>query len=308
MLSSPYALDTDASNTQEAVKTSNMYVDVLAGTLGGITVTVMGHPFDTTKTRLQTAPPGFYSGTMDCVKKTFHWEGLRGFYSGIVSPLSGQMLFRATSFTTYFNTVKLMQPSDQILPTASELFKAGAVTGLVISFIECPIDLLKTKLQVQIFKSRSHAKVVPRYRTVTECARYIVGNYGYSTLWRGLSATIIRNIPANALFFPVSEILKRHFAELDGVSVKDLSMDRYFLSGAAAGLSYWVTTYPLDVIKARMQCAPLRSHVTWLGTAQQLYASGWRAFTTGIVPCAARAIPACSMMFTTVDLVRNYLN
>ncbi|RYH15212.1 solute carrier family 25 protein [archaeon] len=108
----------------------------------------------------------------------------------------------------------------------------------------------------------------------------------------------------------VSELLKRHFVQLDCVSDKDLTLDRYFLAGAAAGLCYWVTTYPLDVIKARMQCASLGSRVTWLGTARQLCASpaGWRAFTTGIVPCAARAIPACSMMFTTVDLVRNSFN
>ncbi|RYH15214.1 hypothetical protein EON65_32125 [archaeon] len=64
------------------------------------------------------------------------------------------------------------------------------------------MDLLKTKLQVQIFKSRSNPYVVPRYRTVGECARFIVQHYGFCTLWRGLSGTIIRNIPANALFFP----------------------------------------------------------------------------------------------------------
>ncbi|RYH15211.1 solute carrier family 25 protein [archaeon] len=90
MLSSPYVLSSDASDSKSAAKVSSMYIDVLAGTLGGITVTIIGHPFDTTKTRLQTAPPGFYSGTMDCVKKTVHWEGFYGFYSGIVSPLSGK--------------------------------------------------------------------------------------------------------------------------------------------------------------------------------------------------------------------------
>jgi solute carrier family 25 (mitochondrial carnitine/acylcarnitine transporter), member 20/29 len=69
-----------------------MLVDILAGTLGGIAVVLVGHPFDTTKTRLQTAPSGFYQGTLDCVHKTFQWEGFSGFYSGIFSPLGGKIL------------------------------------------------------------------------------------------------------------------------------------------------------------------------------------------------------------------------
>jgi solute carrier family 25 carnitine/acylcarnitine transporter 20/29 len=70
-----------------------MLVDIIAGTFGGIAVVLVGHPFDTTKTRLQTAPQGFYSGTVDCVRKTFRWEGFRGFYTGILSPLSGMHAF-----------------------------------------------------------------------------------------------------------------------------------------------------------------------------------------------------------------------
>ena len=69
-----------------------LFVDYLAGIAGGIAVVVVGHPFDTTKTRLQTAPQGFYSGTADCVRKTFRVEGLSGFYSGIRSPLAGTFL------------------------------------------------------------------------------------------------------------------------------------------------------------------------------------------------------------------------
>lgn len=37
-----------------------------------------GHPFDLTKTRLQTAPPGVYTGGMDVVKKTVARDGITG--------------------------------------------------------------------------------------------------------------------------------------------------------------------------------------------------------------------------------------
>jgi len=37
-----------------------------------------GHPFDLTKTRLQTAGPGVYKGAIDVVKKTVAQDGITG--------------------------------------------------------------------------------------------------------------------------------------------------------------------------------------------------------------------------------------
>ena len=39
----------------------------------------IGHPFDLTKTRLQTAAPGTYTGAIDVVKKTVARDGLSGY-------------------------------------------------------------------------------------------------------------------------------------------------------------------------------------------------------------------------------------
>jgi hypothetical protein len=38
-----------------------------------------GHPFDLTKTRLQTAAPGTYKGALDVVKKTVSRDGITGY-------------------------------------------------------------------------------------------------------------------------------------------------------------------------------------------------------------------------------------
>ena len=88
-----------------------LITDYIAGITGGVAVVLVGHPFDTTKTRLQTAPVGHYKGktwegsslihsltfifhihhegTLDCVKTTFKNEGFKGFYAGLASPLYG---------------------------------------------------------------------------------------------------------------------------------------------------------------------------------------------------------------------------
>lgn len=40
---------------------------------------LVGHPFDLTKTRLQTAAPGSYTGAIDVVKKTLARDGVKGY-------------------------------------------------------------------------------------------------------------------------------------------------------------------------------------------------------------------------------------
>lgn len=57
----------------------------LAGTVAGIAVCLVGHPFDTLKVRLQTQPVDkpVYKGLADCFLKTLKWEGLGGLYKGV---------------------------------------------------------------------------------------------------------------------------------------------------------------------------------------------------------------------------------
>ena len=48
-----------------------------------IHVSCTGHPFDLTKTRLQTAQPGMYTGAIDVVKKAVAKDGITGYVSAI---------------------------------------------------------------------------------------------------------------------------------------------------------------------------------------------------------------------------------
>lgn len=204
---------------------------------------------------------------------------------------------------------------------------SGAITGFVISFIEGPIDLIKTKMQIQIFSNGSPTSTTSRTTSVTStpsssakppftslvsCIQYTVKTNGLRSLFQGLGATMVRNIPANALFIPTNEFVKTKCAAVEGVKVEDISMFSRFISGACGGLGYWVTTYPLDVVKATSQSFVYGERRTWLETAEYVYQHGGgsrqiKNFFRGFWPCAIRAIPACAAMFTTVDIVRDAL-
>jgi len=329
--SSPPPISADGPTTFKAKQMNPHLVNYISGVCGGVAVVLVGHPFDTTKTRLQTAPEGFYSSSMDCVKKTYQWEGLRGFYSGIMSPMLGQMFFRAASFATFYSSVNYLKSmrihessssssfsssssssssssntNQQLF--ASEYMLAGAMTGFCISFIETPIDLVKTKLQTQIFNQKLGGRKAD-YTNFTGCVKSIYSCYGLKGLWQGWRATAIRNIPANALFFPVNEVVKGKFAVIEGKRVEEISMSSKFVAGACAGLGYWVGTYPLDAIKGKVMGYAFENRKGWLETCSLMYSErGWKAFFTGLLPCAARSIPACAAMFATFDCVKNFLS
>ncbi len=68
------------------------YAPFAAGILSGWTKLIIGHPFDTIKTRLQCAPQSMYKGSMDCFVKTVTREGARKLYAGAMVPALGWSL------------------------------------------------------------------------------------------------------------------------------------------------------------------------------------------------------------------------
>ena len=290
---------------------------------------------------MQVSPRGYYKGTLDCVQRTLNKEGWRGFYSGMSSPLVGQMFFRAASFTTFHSSLDRLNTisSSDLQNSPRNLFAAGAITGFVVAFIEAPIDVVKTKLQIQTFTQKlalesaadwGHPvrsenvklRALLPFNSFYSCVAHIVRTNGTAALYQGLSGTLVRNVPANALFFPVNELVKSALvnrrnnnnsnnAAASGIAKKkkfttsDLTLPERLVSGASAGLCYWVLTYPFDAIKGRMQGTPFEQRMSWAATTRSIFREyGPRGFFRGIVPCAARSVPACSALFTTMDLVK----
>ena len=79
----------------------------LTGTLYGVTNVVVGHPFDTIKTKMQAQTSHMVSqgkgpSYLDCIHKTFYEEGgFRAFYKGSIPPMWGSMLFRSLQFSVF---------------------------------------------------------------------------------------------------------------------------------------------------------------------------------------------------------------
>lgn len=130
--------------------------DFAAGTVAGIALTMVGHPFDTIKVRLQTEPT-LFSGGLDCLRKTLQSEGIFALFKGMASPMSTIPLVNAITFWAYAtakDTIHKLQTEKAPLSTA-EIAMSGGFAGLLGCIVSCPVELIKTRLQIQYSASET---------------------------------------------------------------------------------------------------------------------------------------------------------
>lgn len=296
-------------------KASIMCKGAFAGAIGGINITLIGHPFDTLKVRLQTQPqhPPLYTGLLDCLKKTVKWEGMRGLYTGMTSPLIGQMLFRAALFLSHSETKQIMSENNTKELGSHHYFIAGAIGWGVGSIIECPFDVIKSQLQVQIIESKTHENAKPKFTSMHDCGIQIWKTNGIRGLYHGYFSHLLRNLPAGALHLGIYDVLRHKWADKEGITVNQLRMYQDMTCGSVAGVIFWTAVYPLDVIKSTLQADSVdkqfRKYSSTWDCTKKLYADGGvRSFYRGLTPCVLRAIPANAAMLYTVTFLQRYLS
>lgn len=275
-----------------------MALDFLAGCAGGVAGVLVGHPFDTVKVRLQVqnAEKPQYRGTLHCFQTIIRQESVLGLYKGLGSPLMGLTFINALVFGVQGNTLRALGRDSPL-----NQFLAGAAAGAIQCVICCPMELAKTRLQLQ------DAGPARPYRGSLHCLAHIYRQEGVRGVNRGMVATLLRETPSFGVYFLSYDALTRALGCAPG---DRLLVAKLLLAGGTSGILSWLSTYPLDVIKSRLQADGLRGTVRYRGLvdcARQSYqAEGWRVFTRGLTSTLLRAFPVNAATFATVTVVLSY--
>ncbi|KAI8870600.1 mitochondrial substrate carrier family protein [Ramicandelaber brevisporus] len=288
--------------------------DLFAGTIGGWAQVVTGHPFDTLKVRMQVNPTK-YSGALDCLRQTVKAEGPQSVYKGVASPLMGIGICNAVVFAANGHFRRMLHPNpsqshDQPL-SLPRMFVAGAMAGGVMSLFNCPIELLKVKLQVQQSATNPAAAAVSSpYTGVINCGVRTFREHGARGLYRGYFATFVRDVPSFSAYFGTYEGLKRAFLAYRNrgsdtpVATTNTSIE-LVTAGGFAGIAAWLVCYPQDVVKSRMQKDRFYSSTKecWKALVAEANASGLglRAYFRGFSPALIRAFPANAATFVAYE-------
>ncbi|PRW05777.1 folate transporter chloroplastic isoform X1 [Chlorella sorokiniana] len=126
----------------------------LAGGTAGLAATLILHPLDVVKTRLQVQDGAgllpAYRGTVDALRQIVRQEGWRALYSGLTPALAGSGLAWGIYFFAYNRAKERYQRSSgQSKLSPGWHLVSAAEAGAVVCFITNPIWVVKTRLQLQ---------------------------------------------------------------------------------------------------------------------------------------------------------------
>ncbi|KAG4146508.1 hypothetical protein ERO13_D05G162400v2 [Gossypium hirsutum] len=292
------------------------YKEYVAGLFAGVAPVVVGHPFDTVKVKLQkhnTNVQGItYRNGFHCTARILATEGVRGLYIGATPSFVGMAFESSLLFGIYSQTKQSLQGGVQSSrPQPQVIIPSAAFAGAIISFVLCPSELVKCRMQIQGTDS-----LVPKcsgYSSSLDCALKTIKSDGVTGAFRGGSTTFLRESIGNAVFFSVYEYVRyyMHLQLKSGSSDHNnlVDMGIGILSGGLGGVAFWSTVLPLDVAKTIIQTAPDKSSPTNpFQVLNSIYRmSGLRGCYTGLGPTILRAFPANAAAIVTWEVAMKLL-
>ncbi|KAK1379127.1 Mitochondrial carnitine/acylcarnitine carrier-like protein [Heracleum sosnowskyi] len=261
--------------------------DLTAGTVGGAAQLICGHPFDTIKVKLQSQPiplPGqapMFSGAIDAVKKTVAAEGAGGLFKGMGAPLATVAAFNAVLFSVRGQMETLLRSEPGSVLTIEQQVACGAGAGVAVSFLACPTELIKCRLQAQsaLADAGSSATAV-KYGGPVDVAKHVLRSAG----------------------------LKQYIA--GGQDTSKLGQGSLMLAGGLAGGAFWMSVYPTDVVKSAIQVDDYKNpkYSGSINAFKKILATeGVKGLYKGFGPAMARSIPANAACFLAYEVTRSSL-
>jgi solute carrier family 25 carnitine/acylcarnitine transporter 20/29 len=213
-------------------------LSLASGSTAGSLATAAANPLEALKTKMQTvAMSGVTSvGLIDVARRTLRDEGIHGFFNGIRGTMLGQALITGIAFATNTWALSvLMTALGHSSPDLVDLTMASSLSGFLTSFAVNPVERIRILMQTDS---------TGKYTSTLHCIREVLAEDGPDGLFfRGLSATILREIPGYCIYFVAYAVLMK--SEL-AVSAGDAAP---CICGALAGCLSWLPVFPLDVIK-----------------------------------------------------------
>uniref|UniRef100_A0A8C5X1D1 Mitochondrial coenzyme A transporter SLC25A42 n=1 Tax=Malurus cyaneus samueli TaxID=2593467 RepID=A0A8C5X1D1_9PASS len=176
-------------------------------------------------------------------------------------------------------------------------FIAGSLAGTTAAMVTYPLDMVRARMAV-----------TPKemYSSIVHVFIRISREEGLKTLYRGFTPTILGVIPYAGLSFFTYETLKKVHADHSGKAQP--SPPERLLFGACAGLIGQSASYPLDVVRRRMQTAGVLGHTysSILLTMQEIVREEGlvRGLYKGLSMNWVKGPIAVGISFTTFDLTQ----
>ncbi|KAK0549239.1 hypothetical protein OC845_003220 [Tilletia horrida] len=259
-------------------------------------------------------PGGGYTGVWQGLVKMWKEEGFRGYMRGNWTNCIRIAPYSAVQFTTYdWLKEYLRDPATGTLNDHRKL-TAGALAGIASVVSTYPLDLVRSRISIasaSLFAdqaSSAAAKRVPGIWAMT--VKVYMEEGGLRGLYRGCIATSAGVAPYVSLNFYVYEALRAQLVDENG----QISTVAKLACGGVAGSISQTLTYPLDVLRRRMQIVGMKEGGLG-GTEKNSYAimrnlfiqEGVRGLYRGLLSNLLKVAPSIATSFTVYETVQQLL-
>lgn len=313
--------------TEQHAGLSPALAETVAGLSAGSIATLVVHPLDIVKTRMQLhRSSGRTSASLTTISLlrtlTQTPQPVRTLYRGLTPNLLGNASSWASFF--FFKTrierailsAKGSPSAGNAALTPPDYFLASGLAGVGVQVLTNPIWVLKTRML------SSDRGAVGAYPSMWKGAVQLWRTEGWRGFYRGLGISLF-GVSHGAVQFAVYEPAKRFYftrrrrreggpaqAQAGQESVR-MANEATLVISSVSKLAAGAITYPYQVIRSRLQNYDaderfgrgIRAVVTRTWREE-----GWRGFYRGIMPGVVRVLPATWITFLVYENVKFYLH
>ncbi|XP_061356713.1 peroxisomal nicotinamide adenine dinucleotide carrier-like [Gastrolobium bilobum] len=313
---------------------SDAVINGLAGAGGGIIAQLITYPLQTVNTRQQTErdpKKGKKSqGTLEQMCQVVKEEGWERLYGGLMPSLVGT----ATSQGVYYYFYQIFRNNAEAAALKQKKIGIGdgsvgilasllvaALSGCVNVLLTNPIWLVVTRMQTQrkelnrtppdqgllvVTEQTNLSAVEPLPYGTSHVIQEIYNEAGIWGFWKGVLPTLIM-VSNPSIQFMLYETMLKKLKRKRAWSKKGsngATASEIFLLGALAKLGATIVTYPLLVVKARLQArqdetGDKRRHYkgTWDAIIKMMHYEGFYGFYKGMGTKIVQSVLAAAVLF-----------
>ncbi|XP_054162115.1 mitochondrial coenzyme A transporter SLC25A42-like [Oppia nitens] len=284
----------DGKHRHELSHSHRVISSLIAGATAGALAKTVIAPLDRTKINFQTRNMSFnFREAVFFLVNSYHKSGLMSLWRGNSATMVRVMPYAAIQYSSHEQLKHLLkvETNAQKRQNPGRSFLAGSLAGVVSTTATYPLDLARARMAV------THKK---QYKDLSSVFR----NERFVNLYRGFVPTLLGVIPYSGFGFFTYETLKRFHSEY---TLREPNPFERLAFGACAGLIGQSSSYPLDIVRRRMQTnneyktimGTIRKVVTEEGLISGLYKGLSLNWVKGPI--------AVGISFTTFDTINKFL-
>ncbi|KAL9673482.1 hypothetical protein QQ045_029740 [Rhodiola kirilowii] len=183
---------------------------------------------------------------------------------------------------------------------------AGAAAGVIAATFVCPLDVIKTRLQVHGLRDLSQNV---KGSLIMGHLEHIFQTEGFRGMYRGLCPTVLALLPNWAVYFTMYNHFKSALSSDD--EKHRLSVGSNMLAASGAGVLTTIATNPLWVVKTRLQTQGMANGVVFYSSTRSALRiiareEGIRGLYSGLLPALA-GISHVAIQFPAYEQIKTYL-